>query len=200
MDGYKHYIRVDANNIVIHAFSDAFEQPQDGDICVATDAGRHYNPQLTNEQGRYIYKYVDGQMVERSIDELYPLDYYKSKKKAEISAAVQSKIVAGYQSTIILASTGKAHFYGTKIDDQININAEYAGMMGNPEQTTVEFRTQDELDFVVHTRDEFKTIAEAIKARIKNYLGQGYVLYRQLEAAQTIEDVDVIVVDIVDPS
>lgn len=70
MDGYKHYIRVDANNIVIHAFSDAFEQPQDGDILVESDAGRHYNLQLMNERGQYIYKVVNGQMVARTQTEL----------------------------------------------------------------------------------------------------------------------------------
>jgi hypothetical protein len=123
----------------------------------------------------------------------------KAARKAEISAAVATKITSGYQSTVVLASTGKAHFYGTKPDDQINMSAEYAGMLGNPDQQTVNFRTQDELDFIVHTRDEFKQIAETIKARIKNYLGQGYAYYRQLDAAQTVDEVNAIIVEIVDP-
>ncbi|MEK3699631.1 MULTISPECIES: hypothetical protein [unclassified Paenibacillus] len=40
---YRHYIRVDADSNVIHAFSDAFEQPHEGDLLVAQDGGRHFN-------------------------------------------------------------------------------------------------------------------------------------------------------------
>lgn len=123
-----------------------------------------------------------------------------ANKKAEISNAVQEKIVAGYQSTVVLASTGKAHFYGTMPDDQANMNFEYNKLNGNPDQATVDYRPQDELDFVTHTRTEFKAIAEAVYARVKFYLGQGYAYYRQLAAAQTVEEVNAIVVNIVDPS
>lgn len=73
MDGNNHYIRTDTNGIVILAFSDAFPEiatPEPTDICVATDAGRHYNPQLTNERGQYLYKWDGTQMVERSQSEL----------------------------------------------------------------------------------------------------------------------------------
>lgn len=164
----------------------------------------------SNGNGPYITQWnvkgADGNDVPQPTEEelqaawdAYALSAAQAAKKAEVSAAVVAKITAGYQSTVVLASTGKAHFYGTDESDQLNINAEYAGMIGNPDQQTVEFRTQDELDFVTHTRDEFKSIAEAIKARIKFYLGQGYAYYRQLDAATTVSEVEAIVVNIVDP-
>jgi hypothetical protein len=47
MDGYKHYIRVDADGNVIHAFSDAFEQAtKDGDILLTDNGSRHFNLDL----------------------------------------------------------------------------------------------------------------------------------------------------------
>jgi hypothetical protein len=129
----------------------------------------------------------------------YALSAAQAAKKAEVSAAVAAKITAGYQSTVVLASTGKAHFYGTTPDDQANMNFEYNKLNGNPDQATVDYRPQDELDFVTHTRAEFKEIAEAIYSRVKFYLGQGYAYYRQLDAATTVSEVEAIVVNIVDP-
>lgn len=40
---YKHYIRVDTDGNVTHAFSDAFEQPRGDEILVTKDGGRHFN-------------------------------------------------------------------------------------------------------------------------------------------------------------
>lgn len=136
-----------------------------------------------------------------SIEDTLPVTLQRAidEKKSEISAKVGAKIVSGYRSTLILASTGKAHLYGTTESDQLNMNAEYSGMIANTTQASVLFRTQDSLDFVTHTRDEFKQIAEAIKDRIKSYLSQGYAYYRQLMICQTIDDVNAIVVDVIDP-
>lgn len=67
MDYNKHYIRVDSNGFIIHGFSDAFEQPQTGDICINTNGGRQfmlldqYNPMLLDfPSGSPLYKYVNG--------------------------------------------------------------------------------------------------------------------------------------------
>ena len=74
MDGYKHYIRTNEAGIIIHGFSDAFEQPQDGDILVLENGPRHFHlawPEpLTNERGQYRFRWIDGQRVERSQEEL----------------------------------------------------------------------------------------------------------------------------------
>lgn len=71
---YKHYIRTNEAGTVVHGFSDAFEQPQDGDILVLENGPRHFHlawPEpLTNERGQYRFRWIDGQRVERSQQEL----------------------------------------------------------------------------------------------------------------------------------
>lgn len=73
MDGYNHYIRVDSDSNVIHAFSDAFEHPTEDDILVAEDAGRHYNPELWYNAVIPRWCYSDGELSERTEDELTAL-------------------------------------------------------------------------------------------------------------------------------
>lgn len=72
----KHYIVVDDHNRVIRGYSDAFEQPESNDICIADDAGRHFelfgeiNPQLTTVEGVPLFKWDGDQVVERSKQEI----------------------------------------------------------------------------------------------------------------------------------
>ncbi|ASA20953.1 hypothetical protein [Paenibacillus donghaensis] len=67
---YKHYIRVDTDDNVIRAFSDAFEQPQPGDLLVTENGGRHFNLDLWYN-GVIPRWYVEGDdMVERTDVEL----------------------------------------------------------------------------------------------------------------------------------
>jgi len=85
----KHYVKVNEDNFVTAAFSDAFTQPVDGDICVNEDGGRHYNlDRITFKRVDsvvvYTYKLVDGKVVERSREELYPLKAIKAFKKDEV--------------------------------------------------------------------------------------------------------------------
>ncbi len=72
MEGYynKHYIRLDTNNCIIKGFSDAFEQPEENDICINQEGGRHFellgqvNPPLISLSGVHLYKYIDGVISE----------------------------------------------------------------------------------------------------------------------------------------
>ena len=72
----KHYIKIDTEGHIIKGFSDAFEQPILGDICINEQGGRHFemlgvvNPPLTEENGVYQYKYVDGVVSERTAEEI----------------------------------------------------------------------------------------------------------------------------------
>lgn len=66
---YKHYIRIDENNYVIKAFSNAFEQPLDTDILIAETEERHFNLNLFAINSAPKYKWVDGQMVETTEEE-----------------------------------------------------------------------------------------------------------------------------------
>lgn len=69
MNSYKHYIRIE-NDIVIHGFSDAFEQPQAGDLALSGEFGRHFQLNIRNDRGQFRYKLVEGQMTERGQAEL----------------------------------------------------------------------------------------------------------------------------------
>ncbi len=72
MEGFynKHYIRLDSNNCIIKGFSDAFEEPEESDICINQEGGRHFelfgriNPSLINESGIHLFKYSDGVIIE----------------------------------------------------------------------------------------------------------------------------------------
>jgi hypothetical protein len=72
--GYNHYIRTNETGEIIHGFSDAFEQPQDGDILILEDGPRHFQEafpeSLRNERGQFRFRWVNGQRVERTQEEL----------------------------------------------------------------------------------------------------------------------------------
>jgi len=68
----KHYIRIDVDNNITHGFSDAFEQPQPGDILTNAQGGRHFrlfpggeeNPQIRDENGIPLYRWDESQSTE----------------------------------------------------------------------------------------------------------------------------------------
>lgn len=122
------------------------------------------------------------------------------KKKQEISNAVSAKIIVGYQSTVVLASTGKAHLYGTTLIDQQNMTAYRVYATDNP-TAVIKYRPQDEFSRIEHTHEEFLQISDAVYALVNGYLEQGYALYRQVFAqGVTTSEVDAIVVNITDPA
>jgi hypothetical protein len=59
----KHYIRLDGI-FVIKTFSTAFEQPQDGDVCVNENGSRHFNLNVFDSRGLPKLKYIDGEILE----------------------------------------------------------------------------------------------------------------------------------------
>ncbi|KIL38298.1 hypothetical protein SD70_27165 [Gordoniibacillus kamchatkensis] len=125
MDGYKHYIRIDANNIVIHAFSDAFEQPLGTDILVESNAGRHFNPALTDGEGNFIYKWNGMQMVSRANDPDYLLAAARASKLAEINTAATNAL-----QTFTSSALGTPHTYLSGTNDMLLLEAEDRFMQG----------------------------------------------------------------------
>jgi hypothetical protein len=73
----KHYININEDNYITNGYSDAFQEPNDDDICINEEGGRHFellgviNPQLLNEDGCYIYKYEDGKVRKATEEEIY---------------------------------------------------------------------------------------------------------------------------------
>ena len=72
----KHYIITDEVGHVLRGFSDDFEQPDTNAICINEDGGRHFelngviNQPMTDYNGVPLYKFIDGQIVERTPAEL----------------------------------------------------------------------------------------------------------------------------------
>lgn len=81
MDSYKHYIEIDKDNYITKAFSDAFEQPTANSICVAENAGRHFNLDIRNNDGLR-KQWLDNQIV----DAPPPIASLKAKKIQELKA------------------------------------------------------------------------------------------------------------------
>lgn len=72
----KHYIITDEQGRVLRGFTDDFERPESGAICICEDGGRHFelngviNPPMTDYNGVPLYKLDGGKVVERTRQEL----------------------------------------------------------------------------------------------------------------------------------
>ena len=100
--GYNHYIRTNESNDVIHGFSDAFETPEPGDILVLENGPRHFQEafpeSLRNERGQFRFRWQDGQIVERSQQELD--DEWAQRPPAP--PTLQQRVEAAEQALIAL--------------------------------------------------------------------------------------------------
>lgn len=80
---YKHYIRINENNEIIHTFCDVFEIPQTEDILFKETEERHFNKNLINEDGfyKYIYNETENTIIKRNDEQIYSdnLSEYKTK-------------------------------------------------------------------------------------------------------------------------
>jgi len=47
----KHHVRVDERSRILYGFSDAFEQPQEGDVLHNEQGGRHFQLRLKTDEG-----------------------------------------------------------------------------------------------------------------------------------------------------
>lgn len=65
-----HYVRLDAESWITHAFSDAFEKAKETDILIGS-GGRQLeingviNPVITNAEGAPLYRYENGSIVQK---------------------------------------------------------------------------------------------------------------------------------------
>ncbi len=74
----KHYITVDDRGRITDGFSDAFRQPSDKDICINEQGGYQFrlsrsgeeNPILREERGIPLYKYENGEIIRRALEEI----------------------------------------------------------------------------------------------------------------------------------
>jgi hypothetical protein len=152
MDGYKHYIRFDVNNVVILGFSTAFEQPLTDDICVNEDGDRHYNPILINDKMQFIYKVVNGDMAERTQTELDT----ELAARPPVPPTVDDKInLLTEQSTSLDERTVGMQEIDFYTLDQVNVNNDRAIGM------------QDIDDYSLSLIMDLQTQLDELKARVQ---------------------------------
>jgi hypothetical protein len=154
MDGYKHYARVDENNIVIQGFSDAFESPLDTDICIDEDAQRHFQLQLKNANGESIYKYANGKLVDRTADEMFNLDQYKKDEIDFLSELYKSELNSGFISNS-LGETPVEFSYDFIAQNRFDKKATLLSI--NPSIDSIEWATKSN-GFIIMTRDQFISV------------------------------------------
>jgi hypothetical protein len=163
-----------------------------------TDVLVGYQIAVNVPEGLYLPKWdlINGLWIEGKVfDPIVELTSAKLRKKQEISNAVGAKIVGGYQSEVVLASTGIAHFYGTSLVDQQNMTASRVDATAN-QTKDIKYRPQDVLERVIHTNAEFVQVSDAVLVLVNGLLDQGYLLYKQLNAATSLQEVEDIVVSI----
>ncbi len=112
---YKHYIKIDEDNMIIDAFSSAFRQPQDGEILVADTNERHFHLDLRTTEGYLKKKWEGGKIKDIPDKDIYTLDIKKEKKKIEVIAEEREKAIkAMYEDNQEYLDKIKA------IDDAVN--------------------------------------------------------------------------------
>ena len=75
---YAHYIRKDAESRITHGFSDTFEQPLPGDVCITEQGSYQFrlfpdgeeNPPLRDDYGVPLYKWDGTAVVKRTPQEI----------------------------------------------------------------------------------------------------------------------------------
>jgi len=76
MEYNSHFVRANADGNIIHGFSDAFEQPQDGDVLINERGGRQFdiddetNPRLLDESGVPLFRLEGNEAVKRTQREM----------------------------------------------------------------------------------------------------------------------------------
>ena len=186
----KHYIRVDLNNNIIQGFSDAFENPQEGDICINENGERHFellgviNPSLITTDGVYFYQYIDGNVV-YIVNPVLNIDKVKDNKILELNTACNQTILNGFQSNC----TGENHSYKFDKEYQGNFALTIGAVSVSPEILNVPWPTLDS-GIQVHTRSEFIQLYLDGKAFMEGNLYRYFSMKAQVENCINITEVE----------
>lgn len=100
---YKYYISINEDNEVINFFNSSVKQPMPGDIYIQESKNRHEKLEnLVDNTGKFKYKYQDGRIIEKTEDELYPLEDLKIEKVNKLRVNTEKKILKQYSLYDIL--------------------------------------------------------------------------------------------------
>lgn len=189
---HKIYARANQNNVVTEIFSDAFQMPEQNDICVAQGSGINYvhisnKYQVVDANMRYNYKLVGNQLVERTeIEKINDLiDVIRAEKLKEVSTACQNTIYGGMDAE---TSKGIKHFSLT-LEDQTNLSHAYESVKAGVE--VFPYHADGEL-CSMYTKDDIEKISEAatkFKLYHATYCNHLNVLIRRATTVDEIEKI-----------
>lgn len=95
MGNYKHFVRLGPSNEILRAFSDAFEKPEQMDICVNPDTDeRHFHLDLFDDVGipRLRWDHAQSKIVIRTDNNREPLVDLKKRLVTEITLQARSRL------------------------------------------------------------------------------------------------------------
>ena len=181
------YIKVDGEKRITDINSSAFIIDNSGWTEIDRGEGDRYHHaqgnylplSLITPEGYYQYKHDNGQVMERSDDEINSdafLDIIR-QKKSELSAECEKTIIAG-------VDVGDAH-YSLTIEDQANI---LAWMAVAQTGKSVPYHS-DGKPCVIYTAEEFLEVANAAVAFKTAQTTYCNLLMRQVEAMTNIDEV-----------
>jgi len=155
----KWYLRADADGIVIHGFSDDFEVPQVGDVCINEQAGRVFSMQLSDQRGQPLYKLVDSQLIERSEEERYPFAERKADARIRLAESAEAVFKRAWPLVTILAGLNRTlptswEFNGQTVDMQAMFDAAFLASSQATLQKMAAIEaatTQEELEAALHS-------------------------------------------------
>ena len=181
------FIKTDSKNRITAVDSEIFISDTSGWMEIdrgdgdkfAHAQGNYLPMSLTTSEGYYRYKYDNGNVIERSEDEINSdaLPDIISRKKSELSAECQKVIVAG-------VDVGDAH-YSLTIEDQANI---LAWMAVAQTGKAVPYH-QDGQPCRIYTAEEFMEVANAAVAFKTSQTTYCNLLMRQVEAMTDVDEV-----------
>ena len=167
------------SEIFIEDTSDWIEIDEGEGDKYAHARGNYLPKSLRTSEGYYRYKYYNGDVVERSEEEINSDAFPDiiSQKKAELSAECEKAIISG-------VDVGDAH-YSLTIEDQANI---LAWMAVAQTGKAVPYHC-DGQPCRVYTADEFMEVANAAVAYKTHHTTYCNLLMRQVEAMTDADEV-----------
>ena len=181
------YVKTDENNRVTDINSQAFISNTLEWIEIDVGEGDRYHhaqgnylpKPLTTSEGYYRYKYDNGNVIERSDDEINSDAFpdIMRQKKFELSAECEKTIMAG-------VDVGDAH-YSLTLEDQANILAWMAVAQTGKD---VPYH-QDGQPCRIYSSEEFMEVANAAVAFKTSQTTYCNLLMRQVEAMTNVDEI-----------
>lgn len=131
----------------------------------------------------YVVAAADG-VAASEVEESRVLEYHRKLKIELLKKTCEETILEGFLST-------NGHFYRTNRDDQVNMIGQRDLLTSNLSLLKVKWKTED-ADYVWHTRDEWMKVYDEAFLHKQNNLFKYDELKKQVETAQTHEEVEVI--------